>query len=85
MDEELKRGPAPRIFEKDIHKDTAWVRCPKCRNEYTKLTSSGVCPDCETKINKEKERVKEREDKEYLLDKVNKEINKVKPRADIDG
>lgn len=85
MGEGLKRVPIPPIFKKDIDKDTVWIQCPKCKVEYNKLTNSGVCVDCETKIDKEKEWAKEREDKGYLLDKVNKAIKKVKYRADIDG
>lgn len=85
MAEGLKRVPIPPIFKKNIDKDTDWIKCPKCKNEYNKLTSSGVCLDCEIKINKEKELAKEKESKEYLLDKVNKTIKEVKHRADIDG
>ncbi len=88
MDEGLKKikwREVPPIFKKDIEKDIVWVQCPKCKNEYNKLTDTGVCADCETEINKEKELVTEREEKDYLLDKVNKEIKEVKHRADIDG
>lgn len=80
----IKKEDLPAIFFKDIDKDTIWLTCLECRREFNKL-SMGLCAECKEKKDREEIINRERKEKDYLLDKVNKEIKEVKHRADIDG
>lgn len=42
-----------RVFRQmsgiDLSKEPSWVQCPKCGGTWTKLTSNGICINCEEK------------------------------------
>jgi len=68
-------------------KDIKWLKCPECQEEYSKLTSFGICMDCFLK--KQEKETRNKMTMYKVTHKTKKEIaeeiiKKYKRRADID-
>jgi len=59
----------PAIFRRDLNKDIKWVFCIQCGAEVSKLLL-GLCPECKAKKDREETLMRERKEKDYLLDKI---------------